>query len=305
MSLEAPKVSLASLANKGYADLNVLIQAIQLSGGLNPGSPVHTQVLGMLSKMHTSRADLDQAVADLDQATLGNYAGALVLLTQARSLVAQGLALLPDLKQQARHLPLANHAARPYEQRLGVFVDISTLSQLGQAVFADAHLTNAERSNLSNQINADLISLGRLNRCLALFGSQSCQSQLKAFEDLDGLLLIRPKTEIILGGADARSAINELSALVPILQIDINNAAAAHKNVSALNAMLSDMSSQLAGASADIAPIDSQLEPMTFGPGVRNHDMTVMQGAIGALADANKRLTAAKSDATQILSAVA
>jgi hypothetical protein len=298
-SLEVVKIAMASRANVAYSDGDLVARGIQLSGGLNASSPMHAQALAMRGQLTNAKGKLDQGVGLLGQATLNNYT--LGSLGQARSLIDQAVALLLALNQQVRHLPLQGAAQPRYQEQFNLNVDFSSLSQLRTTVFTDPNLNDGERGNLLTQINGELIAFGRLNRCIALLGINACGAELGTLNQLDPRLMILPKAHLMLTSAADRVAVARLTALASTLQLAIS-AASAHRDVSNLNSLLSDLQTQVAAANTDIAPIDSELEPMTvFPPSHRSHDLQAMQSALAALTDADAHLTTARSDAGQLL----
>jgi hypothetical protein len=302
-SMEAAKIGLASQVNTGNVAVDVLGHALQGSGGLSPSSPLHSQVVAITGQMHTAKANLDQAFALILQASLSNYSGSPARLNSARSLLQQGLAGLAAANQAARHLQVPATIKRTYQGQFDLYVEVAALNQLRSSVYSDANLSSGERSHLLLQINTELIAVFHLGSCLGTSGS-ACSSAKAQLAAIDGSHLIRPKTEIILTAAAYRSAVASLTAMVPTLQSGIV-ALSATQDVTDLNSRLSGLQTRLARAAADIAPIDSQLQPLTTFPASHHaSDIQVLQTALGELADANASLTGARSDAGHILAAI-
>jgi hypothetical protein len=295
--VEAPKVALATQANIALAAFYRLLRAIKL--GVNPPTTV------TLQGMTGAKANLDQAIALLAQASLSNYPGSRGLLNSARSLIDAAGAALAAVDRLAIHPPTNGTAQARDVLAIRLNAEFTALTSLRAQVLTDPNLNSFERKNLLDQINRDLIALSQVFKCASSgAANNSCVAAFSNVIDPGVLFLIRPKAEIILAGAADRAAIATLTALLPILQSRIATAAI-HHNVSNLNALLSDLVAQLAVASADIGPIDSELLPLTATAAQRSHDFQVINTAVAAMTEANHRLTTAQNDANLILAATA
>jgi hypothetical protein len=307
-SFEAPKIRLAGRANAELAELSGLLGGIQASGGLVPTSPAHSKTVGLMNQLLTARSQLDQAVAGLDGATLVNYPGSRSWLSTARSLLDAAAATLVTVDRLAVQLPLPGASRARNEMRLWIITESLLLNQLRDRVKIDPNLTTKERNNLITQIDADLTAFGTVSKTILTgTGKATIGAELIALMNEKGaFILIVPKADIMLGAAADRSAINGLTSLIPTLQSHIAAVGAGHHDVTSLNLLLTDLTTQLAGASADIAPIDAELEAMTAMTATQlSHDGHVMLVALTALKDAQSRLSTASNDANVILAAAA
>jgi hypothetical protein len=307
-TLEGPKIALAALANLGRADFHQhfgYVRTMDAAGGTDPLSPIYAQTVAIESALQAVKFNLDQGVALLDVSAIGRYPGSLATLANARNAINRGMSALAVADQlRAQDLLIAGSIVHRYLAREQVISQIKGLFQLRLRVFQDRNLSAEERTNILGQINADLAALNELDKYVVESqDARNMAAELSKLANEPGVfLLIAPKADIMLAAADDRAAIRALNGLIHTLSARIAAAAARHKDVTHLNALKSDLIAQLAGASADIAPIDAEFEPMTAITSTQlSHDAIVIHGARIAISDANARLTTATSDAQQIL----
>jgi hypothetical protein len=311
ISLEVPKIASATLANAGRLDFvrhTQLTRSLDLAGGRDPNSPIHAQTVALETVMGQAKADLDHGIALLDQATLSAYPHSLSLVASAQLAINRATAELVVVDQLAvQDQQLSSAIQGRIHLRDMVHGNVVALSKLRAQVSADPNLNAGERANLLGQINADLVALAQLDKWVVLAVNDTPQAALAHLMSEPGaFLVIRPKTYIMLAGAADRSAIAKLTAVEPTLQSRIAAAAAKHKDVTHLNALLTDMTAQLTAASAEIAPIDAEFESMTaFTATQLNSDGQVIRAANAALSLASNQLALATNDAGQILAATA
>jgi hypothetical protein len=299
-SLEGPRINKASAVNRALGQYYTLLRRVEVSGGLNVNSPIHSQVTPIVQALHSADSNFGQALLLLSRATLAGYPGSLPLLSRAQAAIDRGTADLLTALGLASKLQLASPAHR---SQMPVTLDreFSRLLAVRAEVNADPNLNSDERAGLLQEINGELAALGQVSRCVAISHSTSC---LTAFESLLGqgaFVLLRTKVDIVLAGAADRAAISVLNSMLPTLRSRIT-AASKHRDVTSLQAAMNLLVGQLAAAIADIAPIDSEFLPMTATTAAqRGADLMLVRRTMLALTDANSALTAAKNNANQIL----
>jgi hypothetical protein len=305
--LEEPKVRLVGRVDHELDEHSVLLRAIELSGGLALSSSAHAQAEALVASLRRVRADLDQALTLLDQATLSSYPGSHELLAPARSLIDRSQATLALVDRLAVQLPLQGALRTENQLRVWIMTTSLALDQARARVTSDLNLTVGERANLMSQLNADLAAFGQLSKLVGTGGNLTVAGALSYLMNQPGtFILIIPKSDIMLAAAADRAAIQRLNVLVPTLQARIADLAASGKQVSGLRLLLSDLSAQVAGAGAELAPVDSEFETMIATTATQlDHDTQVIRITTVALEDASTRLTAASRDANEILLATA
>lgn len=299
MKLEDPKIGLASLANDAAGRVVLLVRIIEVSGGLDPSSPGHAQLVALQTPMKTANLDINQAVLILGQATLAGYPASLSLLFQAHALIKSAEAALQSIEMALRQLPVAKPLVGSVQKQAHLDVDLDSLNMLRIKVSGDPNLDSVERKNLLDEITSEMVAVGRLNRCVAIYGNGGCNSESSTLQNLDPYLLIRPKAEIMMANASARAAIAQLNDLLPSIESGIANASA-QQDPARLHALVSDLTWQLTTASSELAPLDAELEPMAFSPAQHIPDLELLQSAVAAVSDADKRIVAARTDAGQL-----
>ncbi len=307
-SLESTKIRIAEDFMLQRVRFDVVMNKISLGGGLDVHSPIHPQTLALLAKMKTAKNDLDQAIAMVGGATFPNYPANQGVLRSARSLVDQAATIIVAVDRSILSLPLPGTSKIQFELKLWAFDMLQDLVNLRAKVLTDANLTSAERQNLFDQVNADIIAFGELYSFLLHGGhGTAVAAELAELLAEPGVfVLILPKADIMLAASDDRSAMTTLYALIPTLQSRIAGAAAKGRKVSSLNALLADLKSQVASAASGIGPIDAELEPLVAITSTqRSHDALVIESAMTGLQYAATSLAAAKTDADQIVAATA
>jgi len=306
-SLESPKIELAAVANSGLADFQQhfgFVRAMDAAGGRDPSSPLHNQTVAIESALRAVKFNLEQGVGLLDVSAIGRYPASLSTLAAARVAINRGRSALAVADQlRAEDLLLGASITHRYLARQQVTSETRGLIKLRLRVLRDRNLNAGELANLLGQINADLAAMSELDTFVVQGpdGSSMAAELYKLASEPGVFLLIAPKADIMLAAADDRAAIRALNALLPNLYARIA-AVARHKDVTHLNALMSDLILQVAVAGADIAPIDSDFESMTaITSSQLSHDAKVIHDARIAIGDANARLTAATGDALQII----
>jgi hypothetical protein len=305
---EGPKVHFASMANYERGLFNQDVGKAAAIGSFDLRSPTYQPTASIRTHLRSADSELSQAVATLAGALASAYPGDSSSVGLAQLLLNQAATNLRAVERALVQLPVTGAAKVQVQLKLWILTVRGELSRLAGDVANSPDLTIAEKQNLMTQIQADIAAFNELYLFLAQGGhGRAVIAELAKLLAQPGVfILIFPKADSMLAAGADRSAIAALNSLLVTLESRVAVLAAGGANVTSLDSTLSDLESRLKTASADIAPVDSELEPMVaITSSQRSRDDAVLNAAMAALQDAASSLAAARADANRLMTATA
>ncbi len=197
--------------------------------------------------------------------------------------------------QQSRITDLKTRADAEITRR------ITSLSSLVTRLGNIKHLTAAQVSSFTNEVNTEISNLTALKTKIdADTDLQTLridvQSIIKSYRVY---ALFLPQINLLDGADRALNVIGEFSALITKLQQRIQEAQNAGQNVSALQTSLQDMQSKITDATSQAQAIISSVSPLT--PDGYPGNKTTLQSARGMMKVIYQDFVEARSDAKTII----
>lgn len=155
---------------------------------------------------------------------------------------------------------------------------IKTLNEFASKLSAAAKLSSADKTSLSAEVNSEISGLTALKTKLdaettldgAIADAKSIISDYRVYA------LVAPKVMLVKTADDEIVVQTKLTALAAKLQSRISSAQSSGKNVTSLQANLSDMNTQINAASAISTSVESKV--IVLQPTDYNSDHSVLNG---------------------------
>ena len=199
-------------------------------------------------------------------------------------------------KQKLNESSLVNKSNAAIDKR------VEDLNYLSEKISGMKNVSDAEKSSLTGSISEEV---SKLNDLKAKIGTDTDMTSLQAdaksiTADNRVYALVVPQARISSANDKAITVINMITAMVPKLQQRITEAQTAGKDVTALNATLSDLNAKLADATSLSGSIPAGVSSLTPDQG----NKTALKAARKNLAIIESDLAAARKDVSKITAGV-
>lgn len=179
---------------------------------------------------------------------------------------------------------------------------LTTLGTLSASVNAATKLTPTDKTNLLSEINSEISGLTSLKTQLdATTDITSARASAQSiFSDYRVYALVVPKVALVKAADSQQTTETKLTDLATKLQTRLSAAQSSGKNVATLQSELSDMTSKTNAAqsvSSNIETTVAELQPSDY-----NSDHSILSGDRDQLKAAQANITAAITDAKNIIS---
>ena len=206
-------------------------------------------------------------------------------------------------KQKLNESSLVNKSNTAIDKR------VEDLNYLSEKISGMKNVSDAEKSSLTGSISEEV---SKLNDLKAKIGTDTDMTSLQAdaksiTADNRVYALVVPQARISSANDKAITVINMITAMVPKLQQRITEAQTAGKDVTALNATLSDLNAKLADATSLSGSIPAGVSSLTPDQGnktVAASNETALKAARKNLAIIESDLAAARKDVSKITAGV-
>lgn len=181
---------------------------------------------------------------------------------------------------------------------------LTSLNGLSAKISGASKLTAADKATLSAEVSTEVSGLTTLKAKLdaetTLAGAKADAQSIVS--DYRVYALIVPKIELVRAADDQQVTESKLTALATKLQTRLTTAKNNGKDVTALQAKLTDMTSQIANAQSISSGIEAKV--INLQPSDYNSDHSVLSGDAAQLKTAHADNQAAYSDAKAIVAGV-
>ncbi len=178
---------------------------------------------------------------------------------------------------------------------------LTTLNTLNSKINAATKITSSDKTYLTNEVNTEISGLnslltqlnGETTVAAARTDAQSIFTEYRVYA------LVLPKVWLIKTADDEQVTSSKLSSLATKLQTKISADQTAGKDVTSIQAQLTDMATQIANSVGISSSIESKV--LTLQPSDYNSDHTLLSGDAAQLKTAHSDNEAAYTDAKSIV----